>query len=154
MTVENSNPNDAAANPKSSTPPEAAQQELANFAKRFFGEPLETDTQRLIKALEKANDALAAIANSALNAPQSAAPDAFADVDAGITGAPKPERSKPADDRVDARLSRLEKFIESLPAAANGKPATTPADPRKAATAPADPAADYVARERPKRRRF
>lgn len=138
MTVENSNPNDAAANPKSSTPPEAAQQELANFAKRFFGEPLETDTQRAIKALEKANEALAAIAS-----------DAFRGLQAGPAGdkpAPKPARSNPDDDQTDARISRLEKFIESLPAAANGKPAT--------ATQPADPAAGDVARERPKRRRF
>lgn len=127
------------------TVPEVGQNDLAEFAQRLLGKPLESDMQRALTLAERQHADFAAVTHRLIDILAEAAPSMPA-VAAALTALPV-SGSPIATDAGN-------KPAAQKPAGAEPKPATTPADPRKAASAPADPAADNVARERPKRRRF
>ena len=153
---------------RSSATPNIAPADMAEFAQRLFGQPLESDMQRLIKTVDNAIKSLAAsnqrLLDVVLSGP-AAAPDAFdgaiaylAD-DAASDDKPAPGTKPAASAKLEDRIARIERLVEKVvgstkPADATGTTTKPAADAKAKPASPADAkaVADADANVRPRKK--
>lgn len=149
------------------TVPEVGQNELAEFAQRLLGRPLETDMQRAFSLIERMHRDNIAVQHRLIDG-FAAAPGAFDGAIAYLTGddasddKPAPGTKPAAAAKLEDRIARIERLVEKVvgstkPADATGT-ATKPAADAKAKPASADDAkavdakADAAAGAKPRKK--